>query len=95
MIKRGTTEWIIFLQNLELSKSKSNRDVLCLQCWEVLKYERCQKHKKFFPDHTQSILTSKEFAKEVKFIAVARAMGKVKQTGDCEYYENPYKVFTS
>jgi hypothetical protein len=22
-------------------------------------------------------------------------MGKVKKTGDVEYYENPYKVFTS
>jgi hypothetical protein len=42
-----------------------------------MKYEECVKHKMLAPDHVKSILTSKEFASETKFVAVARAMNKV------------------
>ncbi len=42
-----------------------------------MKYEESVKHKVLEPDHTKSILTSKEYASEAKFIAVARAMNKV------------------
>ena len=42
-------------------------------------------------DHIKSILTSKEYASEAKFIAVARAMNKVIVEGEKELYENPYK----
>jgi hypothetical protein len=58
-----------------------------------MKYEECVKHKMLAPDHIKSILTSKEYASEGKFIAVARAMGKVRyEDGDKELYENPYKT---
>jgi hypothetical protein len=56
-----------------------------------MKYEECVKHKVDVPDHTKSILTSKEFAQESKFISVARGMGKVKYENGKEIYENPYK----
>ncbi len=58
-----------------------------------MKYEECVKHKMLQPDHIKSILTSKEYACESKFIAVARAMGKVRfeDGGAKEFYENPYK----
>lgn len=77
MIQKDTEEWGQFLHNLNWSKQKSNRDVLCLKCWKIMKYEECVKHKMLAPDHIKSILTSKEYASEGKFIAVARAMGKV------------------
>ena len=70
---------------------KSNRDVLCLKCWKILKYEECVKHRSLAPDHLKSILTSKEFASETKFVAVARAMGKINISDGKEVYENPYK----
>lgn len=44
------------------------------------------------PDHIKSILTSKEYASEAKFVAVARAMNKVQKLEDKELYENPYKA---
>jgi hypothetical protein len=57
-----------------------------------MKYEECVKHKLMQPDHIKSILTSKEFASEGKFITVARAMGKVRYDNSKESYENPYKA---
>ena len=77
MIQKDSDEWHTFMRNLTWSKQKSNRDVLCLKCWKVMKYEECVKHKILAPDHIKSILTSKEFASETKFVAVARAMNKV------------------
>ncbi len=44
------------------------------------------------PDHIKSILTSKEYASEAKFVAVARAMGKFMIQDDKEMFENPYKM---
>lgn len=92
MIQKDSEEWSTFLRNLQWSKQKSNRDVLCLKCWKIMKYEECVKHKMMAPDHVKSILTSKEFASETKFVAVARAMGKVQfeELGK-ELYESPYK----
>jgi len=77
MIVKDTEDWVQFLKSLTYSKSKSNRDVLCLKCWKIMKYEECVKHKLVQPDHIKSILTSKEYASEEKFVAVAKAMGKV------------------
>lgn len=94
MILKDSEEWSQLLRNLNWSKQKSNRDVLCLKCWKIMKYEECVKHKMLQPDHIKSILTSKEYAQEGKFIAVARALGKVRfeDNGIKEYYENPYKT---
>lgn len=56
-----------------------------------MKYEECVKHKMLQPEHIKSILTSKEYASEAKFIAVARAMNKVTIQDGSEMYQNPYK----
>ena len=90
-IEKDTDAWKVFVRNLSWSKQKSNRDVLCLKCWKILKYEECVKHRSLAPDHLKSILTSKEFASETKFVAVARAMGKINISDGKEVYENPYK----
>jgi hypothetical protein len=76
-IEKDSHDWQIFLENLSYSKSKSNRDVLCLSCWKILKYEECVKHKLLEPDHSDNILTSKQFSSEDKFISIARENGKV------------------
>lgn len=56
-----------------------------------MKYEECVKHKNNSPDHLKSILTSKEFASEIKFVAVARAMNKIHKEDGKELYDNPFK----
>lgn len=56
-----------------------------------MKYEESVKHKLLNPDHVKSILTSKEYASEAKFVAVARALGKLDYDNGKEIYENPYK----
>lgn len=56
----------------------------------MLKYEKHLKHKAEQPDHTGSILTSKEYAHEIKFVSVARALGKSKTVHDKEYFIDPY-----
>ena len=42
------------------------------------------------PEHTGSILTSKEYAHEIKFISVARALGRSKIVNDKEFFQDPY-----
>lgn len=56
-----------------------------------MKYEECVKHKTNLPEHLKSILTSKEFASETKFVAIARAMNKIQYEDGKELYENPFK----
>lgn len=90
-IQKDTDEWKNFMRNLTWSKQKSNRDVMCIKCWKIMKYEECVKHKTTEPDHAKSILTSKEFASETKFVAVARAMNKIEYANGKELYVNPYK----
>ena len=53
MIKQYSHEWKNLLKQLKRSKNKSNRDVLCVKCWEVLTYERNIKHKLKYPDHSE------------------------------------------
>ena len=70
MIQKGSIEWKLLLKKLKLSKMKSNRDYLCLSCWCVFTYEQIKIHKGEKPSHEDSILTSKHFACEEKFIQV-------------------------
>jgi hypothetical protein len=56
-----------------------------------MKYEECVKHKTNLPEHLKSILTSKEFASEAKFVVIARAMNKIQYEDGKELYENPFK----
>jgi hypothetical protein len=89
-LEKDSEEWKVFLSKLERSKMKSNRDVFCLQCWRILKYEERVRHKILQGDHTPSILTSKDFASEFKFIAIAQGLGKVQLVNGREMFENPY-----
>ena len=64
---------------------------MCLACWRILKYEECVKHRAQVPEHNKTILTSKEFASEAKFLQVAKAMDKIEYRGEEEWVANPYK----
>lgn len=64
MIKKDSKEWESFISQVELIKSKSNRQVLCAKCWLMLNYEQKVKHLREFPSHEVSILTSAKFASE-------------------------------
>ena len=91
LLEKDSQEWTAFLAKLERSKMKSNRDVFCLQCWRILKYEECVRHKILQGDHTPSILTSKDFASEFKFVAIAQGLGKVQVIEGKEMFENPFR----
>eukprot|EP00347_Sterkiella_histriomuscorum_P010565 403375798 len=94
MIKQDTQEWEDLLQKFQYSTAKSNRDVLCSKCWKILKYEEFVKHKIYLPQHTGSILTSKKFASEKKFIEISKNLGKYFiDPLDCsEIFISPYGV---
>eukprot|EP00347_Sterkiella_histriomuscorum_P011392 403372634 len=93
MIQRNTHDWYILLSKLHQSKSKSNRDILCGQCWEMLNYESCRMHKLLQPTHQQMLITSRNYSKEEKFIQVARRFNRtyIDQITGQECFENPYK----
>ena len=91
MISHGSEDWVKFLFNLEFSKRKSNRDVLCVDCWEILTYEQRSKHEKDHPDHSNKVMTSKWYGSENQFLTLARDMKKVHIIEGKEMIENPFK----
>jgi len=46
LIKRGSPEWEAFITKLNLIKKKSNREVLCIECWQMLNCKQKIKHLK-------------------------------------------------
>ena len=87
----NSDDWQNLLFNLQFSKSKSNRDVLCAICWEIITYEQREKHLMASPSHKDEVLTSKSFCNEEKFVFMAERYGRAKEFGGIIYYENPYK----
>jgi len=53
--------------------------------------EQRKRHELFQPGHVESILTSKHFASEEKFIKLARSLDKVVVNDGIEEFLNPYK----
>ncbi|CAI2380325.1 unnamed protein product [Moneuplotes crassus] len=77
MLKKPSTEWNDYCRKLSAIKKKSNREVLCTDCWMILNYEQRGKHNSKFPEHKPSILTSSQFASEIQFYHIAFANNKV------------------
>lgn len=71
LVAQNTEHWDTLVFNLKFSKNKSNRDVLCLSCWEILTYEQRDNHLKLYPSHKEEVMTSKAFGSEEKFIEIA------------------------
>ena len=76
MFAKGSKDWHWVVRNLVKSKKKSNRDILCSLCWEVLKYDESIQHKKEFPEHIKYFITAKDYTSEKKIIAIAKQNNK-------------------
>lgn len=93
MILKDSKDWTIFLENLRLSASKSNRDVLCTECWELINYEVSKAHRSDYPEHSKSMRTSRDYLDVQVFIDLAKESKRYfhdETTGE-EFVEYPYK----
>ena len=61
-----------------------------MECWKVYSQNKTKEHRSQFPSHVPRIISSKYFATEKKFIALAKALSKFRVEGDSEFYESPY-----
>eukprot|EP00345_Euplotes_harpa_P008510 CAMPEP_0168343328 /NCGR_PEP_ID=MMETSP0213-20121227/16011_1 /TAXON_ID=151035 /ORGANISM="Euplotes harpa, Strain FSP1.4" /LENGTH=138 /DNA_ID=CAMNT_0008350569 /DNA_START=1 /DNA_END=417 /DNA_ORIENTATION=+ len=77
MLRKPSAEWDNYVKRLNAIKQKSNREVLCTECWMILNYEQRGKHASKFPAHKGSILTSSQFASEIQFYHIAFTHKKV------------------
>ena len=90
MIRKESKEWCEFVHVLESIKKKSNRQVLCLECWELLNYEQKTKHLKLHPAHERQIVTSSKFATSWQFYSLALANKKVVERKSGLFIAAPY-----
>jgi len=72
----GSADWEVLQNRLHRCKDKSNRDVLCTICWEMMSYERSIKHKEQFESHACHVVTSKDYANIQRFLFLAKSCGK-------------------
>ena len=77
MIARNTPEWSQFIHRIESVRLKSNREVLCVKCWQMFNCKQKVKHAQKFPDHQQYVLTSSQYAFEAKIVELAIGCGKL------------------
>ena len=91
MIRKNSLEWKLMLSLLKKSSTKSNRDYLCIKCWEILTYERMRVHKDEKEDHISSILSSKYFTTEDKLVSIAKDCDKWREFDGIFYIESPYR----
>ena len=91
MIKRNSTEWDTFISRLNFIKQKSNREVLCIKCWQMLNCKQKIKHLKSNPDHKTYLLTSTQYASEQKICELAQGYNKlIKKADGQEYMISPF-----
>ncbi len=95
IVTLGTHEWTNLLSNLDRSRTKSNRDVLCARCWKVFRYMKSKRHVEQNPDHGIFMRTTRMFAEEEKFLEQAYSMNKVVYENGIGRVENPYQAFRS
>ena len=91
-LRPNSKEWKVFIKRLELTTKKSNRDSLCVECWRVYPQESRARHQKLQPNHVPSILTSKYFASEEKFINLAQNLEKFRVRNNEVEYQSPFKT---
>ena len=86
MIKKNSPEWDTFINRLNIIKTKSNREVLCIKCWQMLNCKQKIKHLKLHPDHKSYLLTSTQYASELKICELAQGYNKLVKKSDGEEY---------
>ena len=72
MLKVNSIEWRDFISKLEIIKTKSNREVLCIHCWQMLNCKQKIKHLKKFAEHEKYLLTSTKYASEKQILSLAK-----------------------
>ena len=82
LLRRGSLEWRQLIERLNLIKTKSNREVLCQECWQMLNCKQKIKHLRQFPEHKQQLLTSTQYASEQKICELALKHGKLLRQPD-------------
>ena len=90
MIKVQSQEWKEFISKIELIKTKSNREVLCLNCWQMLNCKQKIKHLRRNPEHEKYLLTSTKYASEKQILSLAATQSKLFSLQDGEYMVPPY-----
>ena len=93
MLKVATAEWRDFINKLEFIKTKSNREVLCIQCWQMLNCKQKIKHLRKCPDHEKYLLTSTKYASEKQILSLSKAQNKYMIQSDGEYVITPFGPF--
>ena len=91
MIKLNSSEGRTLMAQLKKSTKKSNRDYLCVRCWNVYSYVRVQTHRRWFPEHASSIVSSRHFASRKKLITISKEFAKYEEHDGNAYVESPYK----
>ncbi|CAI2369501.1 unnamed protein product [Moneuplotes crassus] len=81
MIRKSTREWREYCTKLSDIKKKSNKEILCTECWMFLNYEQKTKHAARFPAHRGSVLTPSQFASELQFYPIALVNNKIIEKG--------------
>ena len=84
MIKRNSTEWQTFIKRLESIKLKSNREVLCIKCWQMLNCKQKIRPLKRQPGHKAFLVTSTQYASEQKICELAVGYNKLVRKNDGE-----------
>ena len=90
MIKKNTPEWQAFIDKLHVIKRKSNREVLCIKCWQFLNCKQKTRHLVHFPDHKAFLLTSTKYASEEKICELAQGYSKIFIKNGEEYMISPF-----
>ena len=86
MIRRNSNEWHTFINRLESIKLKSNREVLCIKCWQMLNCKQKNRHLKLHPSHKAFLATSTKYASEEKICELGVGYNKLVRKNDGEEY---------
>ena len=76
MITVGSKAWDDIKEKLDHIHQKSNRDVICLDCWQIFNYDQKVRHLKAYPEHKSRILTSKYFSTQDDLLRLCQETGR-------------------
>lgn len=76
MIAENSIQFKFIMKKLNESLQKTNRDLMCIECWRIYSYDKIKVHKIQEPSHERSIITAKEYASQEKFIELSQELGK-------------------
>ena len=69
-------EWKEMLEKLRKTATKTNKDKLCVKCWQVYSYKLAKRHQEDKPAHSLSLLSPSAFSSENTFLRLAYEQGR-------------------